>query len=87
MGPSVETQLDAVVRDALPVQTCACPARTQGVDRALLQDPGPLTLLGIGAVTAFQDDAVDAVPVQQTGQEQARRARPHYADTGTTGEG
>ena len=78
----VEAQLDAVVAQPLAVHALPGAGRAQHVDRALLQDPGALALLDVGAVAALQDDRVDAGVVEQPGEEEAGGAGSDDADGG-----
>ncbi len=79
---AVEAQFDAVVAQPLAVHALTRAGRAQDVHGALLQDPGALAVLDIGAVTALQDDRVDAGGVQEPGQEEARGAGSDDADGG-----
>jgi hypothetical protein len=79
----VVAQLDAAVLEPLAVHALAGTGRAQHVHRALLQDPGALAVLDVGAVATLQDDRVDPGVVQQPGEEEAGRAGADDADGGT----
>ncbi len=83
VAAKAEPQLDAVVPQALAVQPLPGAGRAQHVRRALLQHPGPLPPLHVGAVAALQDDAVDPREAQQPGEQQTGRSRPDDPHGGT----
>lgn len=72
--PAVPAQLDAVVHQPLGVETPGGTGLAERVDGGLLKDSGALALLDVRAVLAFQDHAVDACAVQQTGEQETCRS-------------
>src|SRR5262249_55409501 len=72
--------LDAVVDQALLPQAVGDTRFLEQGHRALLKHTGTDAALDIGAVTCFQDDAVDAVDLQEARQQQAGRPGADDAD-------
>src|SRR5688500_9977444 len=73
MAAAGEADLEPVVDQAFAPQPRADPGLVQQVDRALLENPGADPLLDVAPAVALQHDRVDAVPMQQLRQQQARR--------------
>ena len=68
-----ETQLDAVMDDALAVETLRHADLRQQVDGSLLEHARPDALLDVLAAARLEDDGVDALQVQQVRKRQTRR--------------
>ena len=82
MAAAGEADLEPVVDQAFAPQPGADPGLVQQVDRALLEHPGADPLLDVAPAVALQHDRVDAVPMQQLRQQQARRPGADDADLG-----
>jgi hypothetical protein len=75
-----EAQLDAVVHQADPMHPLADLGRIEQVDRALLEHARADLPLDVCPAAAFQDDRVDALKMQELGEQQARGSRAHDAN-------
>ena len=65
MSDATKGQLDAVVDQALAMQPRGDSGLFQQRDRSLLEHPGTDPLQHIVAALPFDDDRLDAVPVEQ----------------------
>ena len=87
-----ETQLDAVMDDALAVSRSADADLRQQIDGSLLEHAGPDALLDVLAAARLEDDGVDALQVQQVREHETRRPgaddrylRAHRRERSVTG--
>jgi hypothetical protein len=71
-----------VVDEALAVQALGDAGGVEQVDRRLLEHAGPHAGLDVGARARLEHDRLDALQVQQVGQQQPGRAGPHDPDLG-----
>ena len=79
VATALESQLHAVMHQALPAETFADASGTKQVYRSLLEDSGPDTLLRMLARAVLHDDAVDAFQVEQMREQQPSRPGAHDA--------
>ena len=77
VAASAESQLDAVVHQALAPHSIAQAGFIQQVDGALLQHAGPDTLLDVLPAPGLDHHRLDALQVQQVRQHQTGRAGAH----------
>ena len=75
-----ELQVDPAVFEALGVHPLAEADGAEQLDRACLEQAGPLPRLAIGPAAVLHHDGLDATQGQQMGKQQARRAGPDDAD-------
>ena len=82
MPAPVEAQLEAVVDEALAVQALGDAGLVEQVDGRLLEHAGAHARLDVLARARLEHDRLDALQVQQVGQQQPGRAGPHDPDLG-----
>jgi hypothetical protein len=79
----LELEVDPAVLEALGVHPGAQADRAEQLDRAGLEQPGPLPGLAVGPAAVLHHDRVDPAQRQQVGEQQARRAGPDDRDLGS----
>jgi len=62
---SVEAQLDALMYEALAVEPIGEAELGEQVNRSLLEDAGADSLLDVLAAAVLEDDAIDALTLQE----------------------
>ena len=82
VAPAGEGDLEPLVDQALARHPRAEPELVQQVDGALLEHARPDPGLDVVPAVALEHDRIDALPLQQMRQQQARRARADDADLG-----
>ena len=82
VAPPVEAQQDAVVHEPLAREPLADADVAQQIDGALLQHARAHSLLHVRAAAILEDDRLDAYPVEQPRQHQARGPRADDRDLG-----
>jgi len=75
-----ELQVDPAVFEALGVHPLAKADRAEQLNRAGLEQAGPLPRLAVGPAAVLHHDGFDASQGQQMGEQQAGRAGPYDAD-------
>ena len=78
--PAAEAQLDAVVHQADRAHPLANLRLIEQVDRALLEHARANPPLHVFTAAALQDHRVDALEMQELGEQKARRSGPHDAN-------
>ena len=68
---------------SLGVQAVADPGLTQRFDGAVLEDTGAYAMLDVVPIAPLEDDRVDALQVQQLGQQQSCGSGADYCDLRT----
>ena len=75
-----ELKVDAAVLQALPVEPAREPCLAQQPYAAVLQHPGPLPRLAVGAAADLHVQRVDAALREKVGEQQPSRAGPDDAN-------
>ena len=71
MSAAVEADVDAVVPEPAPIETGRDAHRPHQIDRALLEHTGSHAIDDVLTIAVFDDDAVDAVEMEEMRKEQA----------------
>ena len=77
---ALELQVDPAVLEALGVHPLAEADRAEQLDRAGLEQAGPLPRLAVGPAAVLHHDRVDAAQGQQVREQQAGRTGPDDRD-------
>jgi hypothetical protein len=80
MPASVEAQFDSVMHQAFAPHTVADARFVEQIHRTLLQNPRADSRFHVLARLSLDYDGVDALEVEQMGEDQARRSGPDDAD-------
>src|SRR5437762_4651308 len=80
MPRAIEAQLDAVMCQALALQTRANAGLHQQVDGALLQNAGANTRLDVVSGADFQNNGFDSLQLEKMGERQTGGTRSDNAD-------
>jgi hypothetical protein len=75
-----EPQLDPLVDETLALEPLADAGRLQQLDRAVLENPSTDALLDVLAAAHLEDDRLDAVEVEEVGQDEPGGPRADDAD-------
>jgi hypothetical protein len=78
--PALELQVDPAVLEALGVHPLAEADRAEQLDRARLEQAGPLPRLAVGPAAVLYHDGVDAAQAQQVREQQACWSSPDDGD-------